>query len=104
MQFSLFGFNKSQPKVVSHYDNYSDIYTNDADNYKLQIWIATLIAGSKLPYPLFTQEIKTQTNKQCANLPNYAQLPVSDQPQRASQYLKHASKVWTLFCDLREAI
>lgn len=39
MEFSLFGFNKVQPKVISQYDNYSDIYTNDTDNYKLQIWI-----------------------------------------------------------------
>ena len=39
MEFALFGFNKSQPKVISQYDNYSDIFTNDTDNYKLQIWI-----------------------------------------------------------------
>lgn len=35
----FFYLNKSQPKVISQYDNYSDIYTYDTDNYKLQIWI-----------------------------------------------------------------
>lgn len=32
MEFSFFGFNKSLTNVISQYDHYSDIYTNDTDN------------------------------------------------------------------------
>lgn len=40
----------------------------------------------------------------CANLQDTAELKVGDQPQCESQYLKHASKVWSVFCDLSKAI